>query len=425
MPPSPGTLRSPLVQRFPVYYGWMILLVGSLGMFMTVPGQTVGVSVFLDSIIADLGITRTTVSLMYTFATLAGSLALPFVGRYIDAKGPRLAVVGIAALFALACTFMGLAAGPVMLFLGFVLIRGLGQGSLSMVSVHVINLWFIRRRGLALGLSGLGFMLSFAVFPPLIDALIEVFSWRGAYIALGVMVAVTILPLGAIFFRTRPERFGLLPDGIRVGNGPSSALLERNLTLAQARRTGTFWLYLLAGLCMSMLGTALLFHNYDILGQNGIGRSAATAAFGTLGLVAAVANLVSGALLDRLSYRLLLAVQMAMLIAVMLLAGSVSDVRGVVLYGTLFGLMQGTWVPISASVYAKHFGRRHLGSIKGFVATVGVAASALGPFLFSVGFDLFGSYLPVLMITALLPLALMIATPFVRPPEAPAVEPAT
>ena len=406
-----------MVQHFPFFYGWMILLVGSLGMFMTVPGQTIGVAVFLDSIIADLGMTRTSVSLMYTLATLAASLALPFVGRAIDARGPRLAVIVIAALFALACAFMGLVAGPLMLFVGFFLIRGLGQGSLSMVSMHVVNLWFIRRRGLAVGISGLGFMTSFAVFPPIIDSLIQGLGWRGAYVALGALVAITILPLGAAFFRTRPERFGLEPDGARRPGKPPAAAGERNATLDQARRTGTFWLYTLATFCMSMLGTAMMFHNYDILGQNGIGRAAATAAFGTLGIVAAASNLVSGALLDRLPYRLLLGIQLGMLIAAMLLVGSVSDMRGVILYGTVLGVMQGSWMPISASVYAKHFGRLHLGSIKGLVSTVGVAASALGPLLFSLGFDLFGSYGPVLLIASLLPLALIIAAPFVRPPS--------
>lgn len=407
-------LRSRLIDRTPFFYGWVVLLAGSLGLVMTTPGQTLAVSVFLDGIIADLDISRTTVSLMYTLATLAGSLALPFVGRFIDRYGPRVGVIVISGLFALACVFMGLIAGVLTLFLGFMLIRSLGQGSLSLVSLHAINLWFVRRRGLAVGLSGLAFALTFAVFPPLIDTLIAAFGWRSAYMLLGLMVALTILPLGAVLFRTHPERFGLLPDGGAPGSpgGPR----EREFTLAEARVTGTFWLYVLAGFTMSMLGTALLFHNYDILGRNGLDRDLATAAFAALGLVSAGANLLSGVLLDRLPYRLVLAAGMGLFSLVLLLAGRVATPSVALIYGGALGMTFGITQAISASVYAKHFGRRHLGSIKGTVQTVGVAGAALGPLWFAFGLDLFGSYRPVLLISMLLPLLLIALIPFVRPP---------
>ncbi len=101
-------LTSRLIDRSPIHYGWVVLGASTVGMAMTIPGQTVGVSVFLDAIIADLGLSRSVVSGAYTVGTLAASLALPFVGRQIDRVGPRRAVVIIATLFALACAFMGL-----------------------------------------------------------------------------------------------------------------------------------------------------------------------------------------------------------------------------------------------------------------------------------------------------------------------------
>ncbi len=414
---SPGPKsahRSKLISRTPFFYGWLVLLAGSFGLFMTTPGQTIGVSVFLDGIIADLELSRTTVSLMYTFATLAGSVALPFVGRFIDAYGPRVGVITISILFALACGFMGLIGGAFTLFLGFMLIRSLGQGSLSLVSLHAINLWFVRRRGLAVGISGMSFALSFAIFPPIIDNLIAAFGWRWTYPLLGLLVLVVMLPIGALLFRSWPETYGLLPDGGRVGR--AAPPLETNFTLDEARRTGTFWLYTLTSFTLAMLGTALIFHNYDILGQNGVGRAAATAAFGVLGLVAAATNLVAGILLDRLSYRLMLGVGLSLMVLVLLLAGRADSTREVLLYGASIGLMQGITMAIGASVYAKHFGRRHLGSIRGTVQTIGIAGAALGPFLFAIGLDLFGSYRPVLLVSALLPLLLLVATPFVKPP---------
>src|SRR5690625_3802880 len=142
-----GLLRSRVVSSARGYYGWTLLVAATIGMMMTAPGQTLGVSVFLDHIVADLNLSRSTVSLLYTFGTLTGALSLPFIGRFIDRHGPRVGVVVISTLFALACAFMGLVNGLLMLLIGFVLIRALGQGALSLVSVHAVNVWFVRRRG--------------------------------------------------------------------------------------------------------------------------------------------------------------------------------------------------------------------------------------------------------------------------------------
>lgn len=101
-----------------VYYGWIILAAGTLGLLMTTPGQTVGVSVFLDSIIEDLGLSRSLVSLLYLLGTFSGSLILPFVGRFIDQRGPRVVVGIIATLFAIACLGMGQVQGAITLGLG-------------------------------------------------------------------------------------------------------------------------------------------------------------------------------------------------------------------------------------------------------------------------------------------------------------------
>jgi len=71
-------------------------------------------------------------------------------------------------------------------------------------------------------------------------------------------------------------------------------------------------------------------------------------------------------------------------------------------YGVLLGLMQGT----NGGVYAYYFGRAHLGSISGFAATLMVAGTAMGPLLFALGLERFGSYTLTLALSSLLPLAI-------------------
>src|SRR5882757_1096719 len=113
-----------LIGAFPIHYGWIVLAAGTFGSFMTLPGQTAGVSVFFDPITADLGISRTWASIAYSAGTLAGILPAPVIGRWIDRRGPRLTATIIAAGLAVACVFMGLVQSKIMLVLGFALLRG-------------------------------------------------------------------------------------------------------------------------------------------------------------------------------------------------------------------------------------------------------------------------------------------------------------
>jgi sugar phosphate permease len=409
--------HSRIIAASPIYYGWIILLSGTLGMAMTTPGQTIGVSIFIDGIITDLGLSRSAVSLVYAIGTLGGSFTLPFVGRFIDHRGPRVAVVIIASLFALACVWMGFVQGLVTLLIGFALIRGLGQGSLGLVSLHVISIWFVRRRGSVIGLAGVGFALANSVFPPFIQFLISQVGWRLGYILLGGMIAVTILPIGALLYREHPERYGLLPDSSSPLNLAKSARSEAHYTLAQARQTPAFWLFSCGSLCVAALGTGLIFHHYSIMAASGVDRTMAAMMYVPLGIVMAGANLLTGFLLDRIPPRFLLSAVQLLLCSALVTATQVTEPRGVLVYGVLLGLMQGMSAALQAGVYAYYFGRQHLGSINGLATTIMVVGTAFGPILFALGFERGGNYTPVLLLSSIAPLLIAMVAPLSRPPK--------
>lgn len=413
--PEQAQRRSRVIDRSPVPYAWVVLAAAVLTTMATLPGQTVGVSVFLDPILADLDVARSTVSLLYTVGTLAGSFALPFVGRFIDVRGPRLAVGLIAGAFALACLFMSGVSGLAMLAVGFVLIRGLGQGSLSLVSLHVVNLWFVRRRGLAVGITGLGMAIATAVVPGPLSALIEQIGWRSSYAWMAVAVAAIALPLGITFFRGQPERYGQLPDGQRVVPGETATVRERTFTLAEARRTAAFWLIAAGDMAVAAFGTGLVFHHFDILSQSGIDRGAAAAVFVPLGLITAAGTLAGGALLDRVPPRFVLAAMLAFLTGALVLAGQVPPSL-LLAYGALIGMAQGMRSAVAGAMFAAYYGRRHIGAIKGFATTLTVAGTAIGPLAFALGPDLFGGYLGVLLAAAAATALLALASLRLRPP---------
>ena len=427
-PPEP-TDRS-LVQRMPFFYGWVILGVGLGGMIMTSPGQTYSVSIFLEPIIADLGISRSLVSSLYTGATLVGSLALPLVGRLIDRRGPRFVMTGVGLIFGLACVFMGLVQNVVMLAFGFVAIRMFGQGSLMLVSQNLINRWWIDRRGLVMGVAGMAMSLvGVGGFPNLIHALVGAFDWHVAYVALGGLVLVVMLPLGGILARDRPEDHGLQPDGRASDTAGGTdggdeahdepSVREVNWTLDEAIRTPVFWLVALGVASKAMLSTGLFFHMVSIFADNGLTADAAAAVFLPIAVTTAVVNLSSGVLADYVPPRFLLATALAGQTAALLLATNLTSFGVALVYGGVLGLTDGLTRTVNSVIWASYFGRLHLGSITGITTTVVIVGSALGPMPFGIARDVLGSYETVLAISAVIPFALGVANLGFKKPTKP------
>jgi MFS family permease len=378
-----------------VHYGWIILGAGTFGSFMTLPGQTAGVSVFFDPITADLGISRTSASIAYAVGTLAGILPAPVIGRWIDRRGPRLTATIIAGCLALACVFMATVQSAMMLLVGFALLRGAAIGGLSLVSQQVVNLWFVRRRGIAAAAASLGLAAGAMVFPSLIDVLISLYGWRGAYLGLAGLVALTILPVAAALFRDRPEKFGLSTDaGLPLATEEPRE--EPSFTREQALRTGVFWLLSAAGFLTNAIGTALLLNHFSIMQTAGIAYGDALLLLSLLAGVQAVATLGTGFLLDRYEPRHLVPLAMLMLALATALPAFSSGIVISVLYALCLGGAYGSQQAINAAGYAQYFGRDHLGAIRGVSFIFGIAGAAFGPLPFAASVDWTGSYAAVL-----------------------------
>ncbi len=415
----------PLIQKSPIFYGWIIFVVGTIGLTMTSPGQTYAVSIFIEHFIHDLGLSRSLVSTLYTIGTLTGSFALPFVGRQIDKRGPRIMVLIISIAFGLACIYMGFVQNGFMLGAGFVAIRMLGQGSLSVVSQNVINQWWVQRRGMIMGISGLAFaLLGLGLFPNLINWLIPLYGWRTTYMILGALLLLFMAPLGGFFFRGRPERYGLQPDGIngkdelmKVEKAAVSPTIEVDWTAREAVRTVAFWNISLGIAAVAMLSTGLFFHMISIFDDNQLSATVAASVYVPIAVTTALVTLGGGVLIDRIAPRYLLAIGLFLQAICLLLVQYLSGVEIAFLYGIILGATSGLIRIVGSVVWADYFGRRHLGSIAGLTTPIGVAGSAFGPLLFGVGRDLMGTYNTVLTLTAVIPLLLGIATLFLRKPQ--------
>jgi MFS transporter, OFA family, oxalate/formate antiporter len=422
---SPQTSR--VVNRSPVFYGWVIMLAGTLGLIMTGPGQTYAVSIFIEHFLEDLAISRSLASTLYAGGTLAGSLALPFIGRQIDRRGSRQMVLIISVLFGLACIYMGFVQNALMLGLGFLAIRLLGQGGLGLVSQNVINQWWVARRGMIMGISGLLLsLLGLGALPGLINWLVNLLGWRPAYMLLGAILLLVMTPVGYFFYRDRPEAYGLQPDGVvsKVADTAvnplvplNPAVAEVNWTLAEARRTPMFWIVAASSALIAMLITGLFFHMVSIFADNGLPTDMAAAVFLPIALTTAVVTLLGGVLLDRLPVRLVLAASLILQASALLLAQYLVSPALAMIYGAVIGATAGSFHAVGSVVWAKYYGRQHLGTITGVTATIVIVGSSLGPIPLGVARDTLGSYNQALLILAIFPILLAIAAMFTPKPE--------
>ncbi len=421
--------HSKLITGLPFYYGWVILLVSVVGSVMTSPGQTYSFSIFIERFIEDLGISRSVVSTLYTIGTLTASLTLPFVGRQIDKRGPRIMVGIISILFALACFYMSFVQNAIMLGFGFVFMRMLGQGSLNITSGIIINQWWVRRRGIILGIAGvLATLLGSGLFPAFLHQLIGTFGWRPSYRILGLMLVCVMLPVGVIFYRSKPEDYGLLPDGDKTPSADvernTLKVKEENWTSAQAIRTLAFWIIGMGLASISMLNTGLQFHMVSIFQDAGLNAGVAANAYMSIAFTAALVRLIGGFLVDRVPVRFVLCAALVGQTFSLLLAPRIQDSSSAFVYGVVLGITGSLQMTVSTVVWAKYFGRKHLGSITGIASLLGSGSSAFGPMPMGIARDIMGSYTQALTMLAVLPFILSIVVLFARRPQKRRPQPA-
>lgn len=398
------TSDQPTGRRSPARRAWVVLLLATITAGLTGPGQTIGVSVFIDHFVADLSLSRSQVSAAYLVGTLAGASLLPSVGRFIDRRGVRVAQVTIGLLFGLALVNMSLVGGLVWLAVGFTGIRLLGQGSLSLVATVTVSLRFVRNRGTALGVFSMGTAALMALAPVALAVAISQVGWRSAWLLAAVVVTLTVVPIGWFGLRGMPSGSAAQTEADDGADEPG----DRSYDRAEALRSRSFWMLTTVSGAASLMVTALNFHQIDMMGQAGISETTAAALFIPQVVGSTVAGLLVGYLGDRVGTRYLPAAGMALLIAAQLLATTIGPGATAVVYATVLGATGGAVRTSTAMLLPAWFGTGHLGSIHGSLTFFGVAASALGPVTLALSERAFGSYDPAILVLILIPLAALV-----------------
>jgi MFS family permease len=296
-------------QRQPVFYGWILVGTAFVTMGIVVNART-AFSLFYPSILDEFGWSRALTAATFTTGLLASNAFTPFLGVLMDRLGPRVVFSTGLGLMSLGLALATMARAPWHLHLTLgVLVAGASVFVSYMGHSLLLPNWFVRKRGLALGVAFSGVGVGSFLLLPWLQGLIGRVGWRGACWTLVALVALVVLPLNAIVPRRRPQEMGLLPDGDEAAGRPGArpapehvvdrAWAATEWTLARAVRTTRFWWVFVGYFTGLFAWYAVQIHQTKYLLDLGFSPELAGYALGLVGLTGIVGQIAWGHISDR------------------------------------------------------------------------------------------------------------------------------
>jgi predicted MFS family arabinose efflux permease len=371
---------------------WRLLLatlVGSAVGFPTLPFFSIGAftPIFHDA----FGWSQSAMLGGLVLASLMILVCGPFVGAFIDRKGPRL--VTVASLVGLGLSYMGLAAATGSMKVYYVVwvamcVTGLGASAISFT--RVINSVFVAHRGLALGIALSGSGVFALLVKPFAAWCISAFGWRVALVAIGALPVLFAAPLVWWGF---PARW-------KVAKA-SPAAAETGLDVRDALRGKTFWLLIVAFVGMGFGIGAPVPNIEAILHDQHLEARAIVNAAALVGVSIILGRLVGGWLLDRMwAPALAMIVLLCAALGCMILSQAHVTVFAASAAIALVGLTAGLEYDMLSYLVARYIGVRHYGAIYSILYGAFAIGAGGGPALLGRAFDLAGSYTTGLWICA-------------------------
>ncbi len=381
----------PKSNTYSVHYAWVVLAVTFLCLFVasalrSVPG------IIMISLEQEFNWNRETISGAISLNLLLFGLAGPFLGRLMDLYGAKKMSV-----ITLILSVLG-AAGSVFMqeswqmYLFWGLLIGAGSGGTSMImGSALINRWFHKHRGLALGILGAAFSSGQLVFTPVLMHINVHEGWRAATLFIAVALGLVALPLALKFLRDDPESKGLLPFG---ANGVHGTVLkpDRN-PMRSAMSSPQFWLLASSfGICG--LTTSGLFQTHLIPHgiEHGFTEMTMAMSLGVMGAADVFGTILSGWLCDRYGKRWPLALYYVVRGATLIVLPSIDTTGQLMMFSIIYGMNWLSTIPATSALTADLFGKQNVGVVFGWICFAHQIGAAIASYSAGYVHSLIGDY---------------------------------
>ena len=357
------------------FYGWWMVAVSGFIMVVTAVPVFQASAVWAVALESQFGWSRTQLGLALSFTRVEGSLTGPIAGYLVDRMGTRFMVFTGLLVLTVGFFLFSQVQNLWMFYLAY-FVMSVGQGQAGWLTVMtLLNHWFVRHRGMAMGLAmvgmGIGTLILVPVIAWLIDPDADRLGWRRTLEILAVVSLVSAIVLPKVV-RNKPEDVGQPPDGVppvvaTALNADSEPELE--LTIGQALRTQAFWCISFGHGLGSMVVLAIMSHLGLLLRDMGYGLQTTGWVIMVQTAVAIIFQFLGGWIGDRIPKNVALFIFTAIqgIGVVFLTLGP--EMINFYAFAVLFGIGFGGRTPLTTAIRGDYFGRASFGKILG-ISTV-------------------------------------------------------
>ena len=359
-----------------------LVSIGGSGMWTVV--------VALPAVQAEFGADRSSASLPYTLLMLGIAGGGILLGRVSDRFGIVPVSFGGGALLALGFLLSGLSPNLATFALAHGLLVGIGCSASFGPLLADISFWFQRRRGIAVAIVASGNYVAGAIWPPVVQRLIEAIGWRGAMISVGAVCLVTLLPLALALGRNPLRPFADAPGsaaGRAAAAGQASVLARAGLSPGFVQV-----LLAIAGVSCCVAMSMPQVHIVAYCGDLGYGPARGAEMLALMLGLGIVSRVASGFVADRIGGLMTLLIGSALQCVALLLYMVFDSLVSLYVISALFGLFQGGIVPSYTIIVRELFPPEEAGSRVGICIAATLVGMALGGWMSGWIFDLTGSY---------------------------------
>jgi len=392
------------------FYGWVVLAAAFVIITMSI-GTLFTLGVFLKPIEDSMGWSRSGIGAISFFNWIVMGAGGVVAGYLSDRLGTRRVVLTGAGLLGLGLVLSSHVQEVWQLYVTFGLLVGAGVSAFYVPLTVLAIKWFEGRRGMAAAVVSAGNGLGILALAPLSRWLINEFDWRVAFLVLGNLAWVVVIP-SALLLR-QP---GGAPASVRGGG--SAGAISGPPRMKEPWRAWPFWAIALTHFCCCAAHSGPLFHLVSHAMDQGVAKMAAASILGASGLASIFGRVITGIVADRAGAKptLLTALSMqAVLIFLYLFASGTGALYAVSL---AFGVAYGAAMPLYALVTREYFGEHVMGTAYGAVFFISCIGMGLGSYAGGALHDLLGSYQGLFLASFAIALMAVVLGVSLRPPTA-------
>lgn len=381
-----------------IFYGWWIVA-GTVLLLATIVPLVIALSnKYLIEVTQDMGISRSSFSLINTITQIPGILLSPFIAKKM-AEGNMRKMMSIFVLgFVASYASYSLAQNEFHLYISAIFVGIFFVGTTMVPASMMVTNWFVKKRGLAMSLTMTGIGLGGFIFSPVVTYFLEGYGWRSTYIIMAIITLVIAWPIVTFLLRKKPEDIGLKPygaDEVNVNNNKNASNQEQCVTISvKESRSKSFFIILIIGMFLTGIINSGALGQFPPAIQEMHGVAVQASIISLYSLIGIFGKIIIGWLNDKFGIMVstLFGCTMFALIFVFMLMGS--NMTMLYIMAICFGLGMGIGNVTPTLLVSDVFGSEKYGEAYGIVNSFAQVGLALGSITVAFVYDMFGSYNP-------------------------------